>query len=230
MGWRLCFSGSYTAMTRQDWLVMAISRKSILVVPNVRRYVQPHLPQVSDGKIVDVACGYCNFINFIETPMHKYAVDLNEDAKSYAHKDVTVFVDSVLNMDQHFEPESVNVFFMSNFLEHIDKQTISDLFALEHSLLVKGGLMMIFTPNIRNIGGEYWDYFDHITPLTERSLEEVALLHGFRMKTCVKKFIPYTMKNTWMPLKPWLVRLYLKLMPLSGMLFGQQSFIVLEKI
>ena len=28
--------GSYTAMTRQDWLVMAISRKSILVVPNVR--------------------------------------------------------------------------------------------------------------------------------------------------------------------------------------------------
>ena len=38
MGWRLCFSGSYTAMTRQDWLVMAISRKSILVVPNVRHH------------------------------------------------------------------------------------------------------------------------------------------------------------------------------------------------
>lgn len=194
------------------------------------RYVQPHLPQIPEGKIVDVACGYCNFINFIETPMRKYAVDLNEDAKNYAHKDVTVFVDSVLNMDQHFEPESVNVFFMSNFLEHIDKPTISDLFKLEHSLLTKGGLMVIFTPNIRYIGGEYWDYFDHITPLTERALEEVALLNGFRMKTCVKKFIPYTMKNTWMPLKPWLVRLYLKLMPLSSMVFGQQSFIIFEKV
>ena len=29
-------SGQYTAMTHQDWLVMAISRKSIFLVPNVR--------------------------------------------------------------------------------------------------------------------------------------------------------------------------------------------------
>ena len=37
MCWRLCFSGQYTAMTHQDWLVMAISRKSIFLVPNVRQ-------------------------------------------------------------------------------------------------------------------------------------------------------------------------------------------------
>lgn len=98
----------------------------------------------------------------------------------------------------------------------------------EYSLLEKGGDVWILTPNIRYVGGKYWDFYDHITPITDKALIEAAELIGYRVKKCIPKFLPYTTKSA-LPQAAWIVRLYLKLMPLSGMVFGEQSFLVLSK-
>ena len=86
----------------------------------------------------------------------------------------------------------------------------------------------ILTPNIRYVGGKYWDFYDHITPITEKALIEAGELCGFRVRKCIKKFLPFTTKSR-LPKAPWIVRMYLRLMPLSGWFFGEQSFLILQK-
>ena len=178
--------------------------------------------------IVDVAAGYCDFINHIAYKCKKYAIDINPDVKEHAAADVETFVDDIINMDRYFEKGSISVCFMSNFLEHIRKEDISKLLELEYELLEPGGEVWILTPNIRYVGGKYWDFYDHITPITEKALIEAGELCGFRVRTCIKKFLPFTTKSR-LPKAPWIVRMYLRLMPVSGWVFGEQSFLILKK-
>ena len=99
---------------------------------------------------------------------------------------------------------------------------------MEYALLETGGEVWSLTPNIRYDGRKYWDFFDNITPTTERALMEEAEVCGFRVKICIPKFLPFTTKSI-LPQAAWIVRLYLRLMPLSGLLFGEQSFLILQK-
>lgn len=178
--------------------------------------------------IVDVAAGYCSFINHIHCDCRKYALDVNPDVKKYAGRGVEALVDKVGNLGMHFEKGTVSLFFMSNFLEHLPKKEISYLLRMEYRLLEKGGQVWILTPNIRYVGGKYWDFYDHITPVTEKALIEEAELIGFQIKKCIPRFLPFTTKSR-LPQSRWIVRLYLHLMPLSGKLFGEQSFLILSK-
>lgn len=178
--------------------------------------------------IVDVAAGYCDFINHMDGNCSKYAFDINPDVQKYAGKGVTAIIDSIGNLGKHFPKGSVSLFFMSNFLEHLSKAEISSLIELEYSLLEEGGEVWILTPNIRYTGGKYWDFYDHITPITEKAMIEEAKLAGYKVRLCIPRFLPFTTKSR-LPQAPWVVRLYLKLLPFSGMFFGEQSFLIFRK-
>ena len=182
-----------------------------------------------DAKVVvDVAAGYCDFINNIRFGGTKVALDVNPDVQTHAASGVKAVVGGIERLPDLFEQGTVSVFFMSNFLEHITKEEIKRLLEDCLELLEEGGQVWILTPNIRYTGGKYWDFFDHITPITEKALCEIAVATGFSVKKCVRRFLPFTTKSA-LPKAAWLVRLYLKLMPFSGMVFGEQSFIILQK-
>ncbi len=83
---------------------------------------------------------------------------------------------------------------------------------------------MVLQPNIRLTGGRYWDFLDHKTPITEKSLEEAASLVGFRTKRLVTRFLPYSTKSK-LPQSPILVRWYLRLPP-AWWLLGRQTLYV----
>ncbi len=193
-------------------------------------YFEKFIPETVDrqGIIVDVAAGYCDFINNIQCDCQKIAIDANPDIQVYANKNIQVIVDNIKNMSEYFEPESVDIFFMSNFLEHISKADISLLFETEKKLLKSNGEIWILTPNIKYVKGQYWDFFDHITPITEKALIEEACAHDFKVKKCINKFLPFTTKSK-LPQAGWIVSLYLRLMPLSGSFFGKQSFLIFKK-
>lgn len=192
-------------------------------------YLQKYVPEDKNNVIVDVAAGYCDFINNIVCDHgEKYAIDINPDVERYAGKDVKVIVDDINNLSSAFSGCPVTIFFMSNFLEHITKNEISDLLRCEYGLLEPMGEVWILTPNIRYVGGKYWDFFDHITPITEKAIIEEAEAIGFKVKKCIKRFLPYTTKSR-LPQSDWIVRWYLRLMPLSGYFFGEQSFLILSK-
>jgi len=159
---------------------------------------------------------------------NRFAIDVNPDVEHYASKGVKVIVDNIGNLSRHFDKETVSLFFMSNFLEHISKDAISRLLKTAYSLLEKGGEVWILTPNIRYVGGKYWDFYDHITPITEKALIEEAQVIGYQVKKCISKFLPYTTKSR-LPQASWIVKLYLRLMPVSGKIFGEQSLLILVK-
>lgn len=176
--------------------------------------------------VVDIGAGYCEFINNI-VAKEKIAVDLNPDVRRFAAPDVRIINDSCTAIAQ-LADGSADVVFMSNFLEHLpNKDLVLATFREAQRILRPGGRIVILQPNIRFLYAEYWDYFDHHTALSDRSLVEALLLTGFTPTTVIPQFLPYTTKSR-LPQAPWLVRLYLKV-PIAWRILGKQAFVVGEK-
>jgi len=179
-----------------------------------------------DSIIVDLWAWYCEFINNIKWK-RKIAIDLNEDIVKYANKDVEVINDSCFAI-KSLNDESIDVVFVSNFLEHLwDKQEILETLKEIKRILKRGGKILILWPNIRFLFDEYRDFFDHNVPLSDRSLIEILEILGMRIVESYPKFLPYTTKSS-LPQNPIFVTLYLKF-PILRKIFGKQFFIVAEK-
>lgn len=185
-----------------------------------QRFVAP------GATVVDIGAGYCEFINHI-VAARKIAVDANPDSARYAAPDVEMIHASCDAIDQ-IPSGSADVVFMSNFLEHLpDKAAVLAVMRESFRILRPGGRVIVLQPNIRYVPGEYWDFFDHHTPLTDRSLVEGLHMAGFRPQLVVPRFLPYTTKSR-LPKAPLLVRLYLR-MPVLWRLFGAQALVVATK-
>jgi len=87
---------------------------------------------------------------------------------------------------------------------------------------------MILGPNIRYTYREYWDFFDHNIPLSDKSLAEALQLVGFEVEKVLSRFLPYTTKNNT-PKWPFLIHAYL-LLPIAWKILGRQMFIIGKKI
>ena len=176
--------------------------------------------------VVDIGAGYCEFINNIEAA-HKIVVDLNPDVKRFAADGIRVINESCTSIGA-LESNSVDVVFMSNFLEHLpSKEMVLDTFREAHRILRKDGRIIALQPNIRFLYAEYWDFFDHHTALSDRSLVEGLQLAGFTPVKVIPQFLPYTTKSR-LPKAAWLVRLYL-LFPPIWRLLGKQALVVAKK-
>lgn len=182
---------------------------------------------VSPGdRVVDIGAGYCEFINNIKAA-DKIAIDLNPDTIRLAAPGVRVINESCTDSPS-IETGSVDVIFMSNFLEHLpSKQVVLDTLRESARMLRPGGCVIILQPNIRFLYDEYWDYFDHHTPLSDRSLVEGVSLAGLTPEVVVPRFLPYTTKSR-LPQAPWLVSLYLRV-PLAWRVLGKQALVVARK-
>lgn len=175
--------------------------------------------------VLDVACGYGEFINNIVCGK-KFAVDLNKSVKKYLNKDVNFFSESSTKMSS-IKDKSIDKIFVSNFFEHIKKEDIIRTIDEFNKKLKINGEVLVLQPNIRFCAKDYWMFFDHITALDDRVLEEVFSTKGFRLKKIVLKFLPFTMKSM-LPKLPIFVKLYLKF-PILWQIFGQQSFLIFKK-
>ena len=178
------------------------------------------------GTVVDIGAGYCEFINHIDCN-RKIAIDLNPDVKKFANSNVEIINESCMAMTS-LTDNSVDIVFMSNFLEHLlNKQQVFDTLQEAKRILTLGGKMLILQPNIRFLPNNYWDFFDHHTPLSDRSLVEVLESLDMEIVKCYPRFLPYTTKSK-LPKGTLFVKLYLHL-PWVWPLFGKQAFIVAEK-
>lgn len=177
------------------------------------RYVRP------SDTVVDLGAGFCEFINAVEAA-HKIAVDIRPDLSRWAEPGVR----TVARLSE-LEDASADVVFASNFFEHLESKE-SMLAVLEEVLRVlrPGGQVLVLQPNIRATRGEYWDFFDHHLPLTEKSTQEALELAGFEVTECRARFLPYTTKSR-LPSHPLLVRAYLRV-PLAHRFLGGQAWLV----
>ncbi len=180
----------------------------------------------SDDVVVDVACGYGEFINNIQAGT-KIGIDINPDSRTHLNQEVEYHPISASTIASIGKARA-NVLFTSNFLEHLpDKETLNDFLDQVMMVLKPNGRYLILGPNLRYLPGKYWDFYDHHLGLTHLSLCEALELKGFVVHTCIDQFLPYTTQGS-LPTHPLLVRLYLK-MPFAWKLFGRQFFIVATK-
>lgn len=186
----------------------------------LQRYVPP------SATLVDIACGYGEFLNNIRAG-RKIAVDLNPDAKKFLGPDVE-FHQCMATSLGSVVTGSADVVFTSNFLEHLpDKRTLDEFLDQVLLALKPGGKYLVLGPNLRYLPGEYWDFYDHHLGLTHLSLSEALQLKGFEIEVCIDRFLPYTTQGA-LPTHPWLVKMYLKF-PLVWKVLGKQFFIVAQK-
>ena len=177
--------------------------------------------------VVDVGAGHCEFINQIKA-RRRIAVDLNARVSEFAAPGVEWLQESCTELGS-IADNSVDVVFRSNFLEHLpSKQVVLDTLATTRRILRQGGLAIILQPNIRLLPGKYWDYFDHHTALTDKSLVEAVTMLDMQPVRVIARFLPYTTKSV-LPQWPWLVKLYLRL-PFAWWLLGKQSLVVAKKL
>ncbi|MCC6531347.1 MAG: class I SAM-dependent methyltransferase [Burkholderiales bacterium] len=176
--------------------------------------------------VVDIGAGYCEFINHIPGS-RKIAIDLNPDVRKFAAPGIEIINEPCTHLSS-LPGGSANVVFMSNFLEHLpSKDLVVATLAEAKRILLPGGRLMILQPNIRFVGHEYWDFIDHHTPLTDRSLAEALENLDMKIEVLIPRFLPYTTKSA-LPQASLLVRLYL-LLPLAWRVLGKQAFVVAVK-
>jgi SAM-dependent methyltransferase len=179
-----------------------------------------------DRVIVDLACGYGEFINNIRGKK-KYAVDLNPDARTNVADDVE-FCPSRADAMSAIHDDSVDVVFASNFLEHLrNKEECDAVLAEVRRILRPGGRFVIMGPNIRYLAAEYWDFYDHCLPLSHLSLQEGLVQADYEIERIVPRFLPYTTRSR-LPRHPALIALYLKT-PMIWRLLGKQFLVVGRK-
>jgi SAM-dependent methyltransferase len=190
----------------------------------VAAHLQRYVPQ--SGAVLDLACDRGEFIRHIRAG-EKWASDVRDVAATLP-ADVRFVQASGLELDAHIAAGSLDAIFMSNYLEHLDSSDdVLRQLAVAHRLLRRGGRVIVLQPNVRLVGGAYWDFIDHKVALTDRSLTEAAELSGFRTRGVVVRFLPYTTKSR-LPQAPWLVRAYLRFPPVWRLL-GKQTLYVGEK-
>jgi SAM-dependent methyltransferase len=185
------------------------------------RYVEP------GSKVLEIAAGYCEFINNIRAA-ERVAVDLNPSTRQHAAAGVMVYELAAERIADALPHDHFDAVFMSNFLEHCrSREQVLEVLRAAWKVLKPGGRVLILGPNFRYCYGEYFDYFDHHLPLTEKSIAEALGLTDFRVDVLEPRTLPFTFRSR-LPNWTWLVRLYIHL-PLAWRFFGAQFFIVGSK-
>jgi SAM-dependent methyltransferase len=178
------------------------------------------------GTALDLGAGYCELINHLQA-RRRIAIDLNPDTPGAAAAGVEVHAVPLARLGEVVEAGSVDVAFASNVFEHLRRpeELLAVLRAVRRTLRPSGRLVVL-QPNIRLVGGRFWDFVDHTLPLTEKGMCEALVTCGFRIVECRARFLPYTLKSR-LPRASWLLRLYLALRP-AQWLFGKQMLVVAE--
>ena len=189
-----------------------------------REVFQRDVPE--DGAVLELGCGWGEFINQIRA-RRKFGMDLNPASRARLAQGIE-FLHQDCSARWPLDEGALDTIFTSNFFEHLpDKPSLGRTLKEAFRCLKPGGRLICLGPNIRALPREYWDFWDHYLPLTERSLGEGLELAGFQIERSVARFLPYTMARKRNP-PLWTVNLYIR-MPFLWRILGRQFLVVARK-
>ncbi len=198
-------------------------RQKDLIWPEITHYLQRWVDPTAP--VLDIACDSGYFIRNVAAK-ERWAVDLR-DVRADLPGDITFVQANGLDLDACLPAGTFGTIFMSNYLEHLHgPDAVIEQLAVARRLLRPGGRVIVLQPNVRLVGGSYWDFIDHRVALTERSLAEAGGLAGLRTVELITRFLPYSTKSR-LPSHPLLVRAYLRFPPMWR-LIGRQTLYVAE--
>ncbi len=183
-----------------------LDKKRILVWKVFTPYLQKRFTM--GNKVLDLGCGYGEFINHIQG-VNRFAVDAAIEVKAALDPSVQ-FKQASLPTNLMLFGEKMSTVFASNLLEHLDRGEIDSLLFSIFDVLEPGGLFLSLTPNFKRAAASYYDDFTHKTPLTEVSLSDWLKAKGFEIEFCHAGFMPFSVKDSKLPVKEFLIRSWLR--------------------
>ena len=190
----------------------------------IAAYLQRFVPR--DSMVLDIGAGEGYLLASLEA-RERWAVDLRPPWEPLVSR-IRYVPGNGLEPDDSLPRGAFDRVFMSNYLEHLPSpDDVIRQFQVVHDLLRPGGRVIVLQPNVRYVGGAYWDFIDHRVPLTHHSLEEAATLAGLHTVHTVVRFLPYTTRGR-LPIDRRLVRWYLRV-PLAWRLMGRQTLYIAER-
>ncbi|MBV8149366.1 MAG: class I SAM-dependent methyltransferase [Candidatus Eremiobacteraeota bacterium] len=168
--------------------------------------------------VLDLGCGYGNFINNIECAV-KIAIDSWPDAAKYLKPDVKLQIGSITDLSGVGE-RSIDFVLASNVFEHLGREEFYLCLKEVRRILRTTGTINILQPNYRFCYDEYFDDYTHLSIYSDRSLCDLLRTNGMRIIECKPRFLPLTVKSR-LPVWPAMVRAYLKspVKPLAKQMF-----------
>jgi SAM-dependent methyltransferase len=175
-------------------------------------------PWIAPGDhVVEIGAGYCQWINAV-TARRRVAIDSWPDFVRHADAGVDARVMDASTALTSLGNGQFDVVLASNVLEHFDPDTSSKVVADVARLLKPRGRFIVVQPNFRYAYRHYFDDYTHRAVFTHVSLSNLLRSHGFTIERCEPRFLPYSMRDTRLPVRDWLIRAYLRspIRPFAG--------------
>jgi SAM-dependent methyltransferase len=181
--------------------------------------VARHLSAWIDPKaaVLEVGAGYCDWINNV-TAARRVAVDIWPDMTTFAAPGVEAVVLDAARDLKTLGQSAFDVVLASNVLEHFPPDTAASVVADIAAVLRPGGRVILIQPNFRQSPHRYFDDYTHRAVFTDISLPALLRSQGFHIELVKRRFLPYSMNQARMRVRPWMVTAYLHspLKPMAG--------------
>jgi SAM-dependent methyltransferase len=181
------------------------------VAAHLSRWIDP------GARVLEIGAGYCDWINHVRATQ-RVAVDVWPEFGRFASADVqTIVLDAATNL-RTLGDASYDVVLASNVLEHFVPDTAATVVSDVAAVLKPGGRIILIQPNFRLAWRRYFDDYTHRAIFTDVSLPALLASRGFNTELVESRFLPYSMRQTALPIRPWLVAAYLRspIKPLAG--------------
>lgn len=191
-----------------------------VLASHLARFIPPQ------SHVLEIGAGYCDWINQTRAA-RKVAVDLWREFPRHAAPDVLPLILDVGSGLPSLGVGRFDAVLASNLLEHFDPDRAAQVAADVAALLRPGGRFIIVQPNFRHAYRSYFDDYTHRAVFTDVSLPNLLRAQGLRIEELRPRFMPYSMRESRLPIKPWLIEAYLRspLKPLAG-----QMLVVAQKV
>jgi SAM-dependent methyltransferase len=176
----------------------------------VWRVVASHLAYLipPEAHVLEIGAGYCAWINAVHAA-RRVATDVWPDVVRHAGSGVDARVLDATTSLRSLGAATFDVALASNVLEHFDPDTAAAVARDLRHVLKPGGRLLVIQPNFRYAWYNYFDDYTHRAVFTDVSLPAMLRAQGFAVDEVRARFLPYSMRDTRLPIRPWLVRAYL---------------------
>ncbi|MEB3319088.1 MAG: methyltransferase domain-containing protein [Cyanobacteriota bacterium] len=117
-----------------------------------------------------------------------------------------------------------SLIWISNLLEHLpDPESVQDFLGACKQRLADDGIIVIMGPNIKYCASDYWDFADHLLPLSHLTIIEHLAAAKLHLLECAPRFLPYSFRSR-LPAHPLLTRAYLNI-PMAWPVLGRQFLV-----
>jgi cyclopropane fatty-acyl-phospholipid synthase-like methyltransferase len=176
----------------------------------VWRVVADHLAHLipPDAHVLEIGAGYCAWINAVRAA-RRVATDRWPDVARHAAAGVEARVLDATADLRSLGAAAFDVALASNVLEHFAPDTAASVARDLSYVLKPGGRLIVIQPNFRYASARYFDDYTHRAVFTDVSLPAMLRAEGFRVDEVRARFLPYSMRDSRLPIRPWLVRAYL---------------------